>query len=106
MARILIPNYEFVENWSEDQLNNFVTTPMGLPHAIMNIVRKVYPNINTLRLIARINNPNLKGLDQEERAVTYKLSLHDAREYHIDYALEFLEKYPQFKPMIKGVEEV
>ena len=25
MARILIPNYEFVENWSEDQLNNFVT---------------------------------------------------------------------------------
>ena len=60
MTRILIPNYEFVENWSEDQLNNFVTTPMGLPHAIMNIVRKVYPNINTLRLIARINNPNLK----------------------------------------------
>jgi hypothetical protein len=45
-------------------------------------------------------------LDQEERAVTYKLSLHDAREYHIDYALEFLEKYPQFKPMIKGVKEV
>ena len=76
MVRRLIPNYEFVENWSEDQLNNFVTTPMGLPHAIMNIVRKVYPNINTLRLIARINNPNLKGLDQEERAVTYKLSLH------------------------------
>ena len=59
-----------------------------------------------MRLIARINNPNLKGLDQEERAVTYKLSLHDAREYHIDYALEFLEKYPQFKPMIKGVKEV
>ena len=66
MPRILIPNYEFVESWSEDQLNNFVTTPMGIPHAIMNIVCKVYPNINTLRLIAHINNPNLKGLDRRK----------------------------------------
>ena len=106
MTRILIPNYEFVENWSEDQLNNFVTTPMGLPHAIMNIVRKVYPNINTLRLIARINNPNLDSLDQYERAETYNLSFDDAMDYHINYALDFLEKYPQFKPIIKGVKEV
>ena len=105
MARILIPNYEFVKNWSEDELNDFLTTPAGIPHELMHIVRKVYPNINTLRLEARINNPNLKGLDQEERAITYKLSLHDARDYHISYALEFLEKYPQFKPMIKGVKE-
>ncbi|MBR5503801.1 MAG: hypothetical protein IKV87_05105 [Methanobrevibacter sp.] len=106
MGRILIPNYEFVENWSEDQLNDFLTTPAGLPHKLMHIVRKVYPNINYLRGIARSENPNLRGLDQEERAVTYKLPIHDARKYHIDYALDFLEKYPQFKPMIKGVKEV
>ena len=39
MAKILIPNYEFVENWSEDQLNDFLTTPSGLPNRLMMIVR-------------------------------------------------------------------
>ena len=106
MARILIPNYEFVENWSEDQLNDFLNTPAGLPHELMGIARKVYPDINTLRLIARINNPNQKGLDQEEKAATYSLSVSEALDYEVQYALEFLEKYPQFKPMIKGVKEV
>ncbi|WP_265101234.1 hypothetical protein [Methanobrevibacter ruminantium] len=41
MARILIPNYEFVKNWSEDELNDFLTTPAGIPHELMHIVRKV-----------------------------------------------------------------
>ncbi len=106
MAKILIPNYEFVENWSEDQLNDFLTTPSGLPNRLMMIVRKVYPNINTLRLKASIDNPNFESLDQDERAITHKMSIDDAMEYKIQYALDFLEKYPQFKPMIKGVKEV
>ena len=106
MVRMLIPNYEFVENWSEDQLNYFLNTPAGLPNRLMMIVRKIYPNINALRGMARINNPNLESLDQEERAVTHKMSIDDSMDYKIQYALEFLEKYPQFKPMIKGVKEV
>ena len=106
MTRILIPNYEFVENWSEDELNDFLTTPSGIPHEIMGIVRKVYPDINTLRLKASIDNPNLDSLDQYERAETYNLSFDDAMDYYINYALDFLEKYPQFKPIIKGVKEV
>ena len=75
MAKILIPNYEFVENWSEDQLNDFLTTPSGLPNRLMMIVRKVYPNINTLRLKASIDNPNFESLDQDERAITHKMSI-------------------------------
>ena len=106
MVKMLIPNYEFVENWSEDQLNDFLNTPAGLPNRLMMIVRKIYPNINALRGRARINNPNLESLDQEERAVTHKMSIDDSMEYKIQYALDFLEKYPQFKPIIKGVEEV
>lgn len=109
MVRKLIPNYEFVENWSEDQLNEFITIPAGLPHELMNIVRKAYPEINILRGVARINHPNLIGLDQEERAITHKLSMdkyEEVIEFKVQYALDFLEKYPQFKPMIKGVREV
>lgn len=27
MVEKLIPNYDFVKNWSEDQLRDFITTP-------------------------------------------------------------------------------
>ena len=109
MVKQLIPNYEFVENWSEDQLKDFITTPSGLPHRLMDIVREVYPEINILRGLARINHPNLKGLDQEERAITHKFNINqieESNEFSINYALDFLENYPQFKPMIKGVKEI
>lgn len=51
MVEKLIPNYDFVKNWSEDQLRDFITTPSGLPHRLMSIVREVIPNIDRLRLI-------------------------------------------------------
>lgn len=104
----LIPKYDFVKNWSEDQLRDFITTPSGLPHRLMSIVREVIPNINRLRLIQYIEHPEFESLDQDERAVTYRLKYEgkhkEAREYHIQYALDFLDKYPQFKPMVKIVE--
>ena len=37
MAEKLIPNYEFVKNWSEDQLRDFITTPSGLPYRLMKL---------------------------------------------------------------------
>ena len=57
---------------------------------------------------ARVNNP--KGMDQEERAIVHqmrndqKYTIEDILDFHTQYALDFLENYPQFKPMIKGVE--
>lgn len=108
IAEKLTPNYEFVKNWSEDQLRDFITTPSGLPHRLMSIVREVIPNINRLRLIQCIEHPEFESLDQNERAVTHRLKYEgkhkEAREYHIQYALDFLDKYPQFKPMIKEVK--
>ena len=34
MVEKLIPKYDFVKNWSEDQLRDFITTPSGLPHRL------------------------------------------------------------------------
>ena len=108
MVEKLIPKYDFVKNWSENQLRDFITTPSGLPHRLMSIVREVIPNINRLRLIQCIEHPEFESLDQNERAVTHRLKYEgkhkEAREYHIQYALDFLDKYPQFKPMVKIVE--
>lgn len=103
----MIPNYDFVKNWSENQLNDSLPHS-GLPHRLMSIVREVIPNINRLRLIQYIEHPEFESLDQDERAVTHRLKYEgkhkEAKEYHIQYALDFLDKYPQFKPMVKIVE--
>ena len=59
---------------------------------------------------ARVNNPKIPGIDQEERTIAYKMrkdpkyTIEDILDFHTQYALDFLEKYPQFKPMIKDVE--
>ena len=76
----------------------------------MDIVQEVIPNINTLRKIAEMDgHPEFASMDREESLITRKLvredKLDEALEYEVQYTLDFLEKYPQFKPMIKSVED-
>lgn len=89
-------------------IKRFITTHSGLPHRLMSIVREVIPNIDRLRLIQYIEHPEFKSLDQDERTVTHRLKYEgkhkEAMEYHVQYALDFLDKYPQLKPMVKIVE--
>ena len=109
MGRILIPNYKFIENWSEDDLNEFINVPSGIPNRLMDIVQEVIPDINVLRLQASINHPELEVMDQEQSIIPRRLvredKLDEALEYEVQYTLDFLERYPQFKPMIKSVED-
>ncbi len=107
MGKVLIPNYDFVESWSEDQLEEFINVPAGIPNYLMDIVQEVIPNINILRKYAAFNHPEFGELDQEQSIISRRLvredKLDEAHEYEIQYTLNFLEKYPQFKPIIKGV---
>lgn len=42
VEKLRVPKYDFVKNWSEDQLRDFITTPSGLPHRLMSIVRDLF----------------------------------------------------------------
>ena len=111
MVKRLIPNYEFVENMPTALFKEFINIPDGLPHVLMGIVRDVIPDVNLIRWEVYNNHPEFIEMDQEERAITHKMrcencTLDDEFNFSTDYALHFLSKYPQFKPMIKGVEEV
>jgi hypothetical protein len=112
MIRRLIPDYEFVENMSRKLFKEFINTPDGLPHDLMSIIREFVPEINSIRSEVCIDHPEFIDMDREERAIAYKMrsnpdyKIDDALDFHTQYALDFLEKYPQFKPMIKGVEVV
>ena len=110
MVRRLIPNYDFIMNVSDDFVNDFINVPIGIPNILMNFLERRDEDIGEKRLMTFINHPERESLDQNERAVTHRLLKEDkfdeALDYHIKYALDFLEKYPQFKPIIKGVKEV
>ena len=110
MIRRLIPDYDFLNKMPRRFFKEFINTPDGLPHDLMGFVRDVIPNVNDRRFDVIIKHPEIEGMDQEERAIAYKMrknpnyTIEDILDFHTQYALDFLEKYPQFKPMIKGVE--
>lgn len=112
MIRRLIPDYDFLGNMSKDFFEEFINTPDGLPYDLLDFVREIIPDVNIIRSEVRVNHPEFGGMDSEERAIAYKMrhdpkyKIGDILDFHTQYALDFLEKYPQFKPMIKGVEEV
>lgn len=111
MVKRLIPNYDFVENMSNELFEEFINTPDGLPNNLMSIIREVIPEVNFIRSEATIIHPEFLEMDQKERAITHRMrrencTMDDEFNFSAQYALDFLDKYPQFKPMIKGVEEV
>ena len=110
MVRRLIPDYDFIMDVDDSFIDNFVNVPSGRPNLLMDFLEKRDNDVTHKRFLTFYNNPEYESLDQDERAVTHRLLKEDkfdeALDYHIKYALDFLEKYPQFKPMIKGVKEV
>ena len=106
MIRRLIPDYDFLNNMPRKFFKEFINTPDGLPHDLMNFVRDVIPDVNVIRFDVITKHPEIEGMDQEERAIAYKMrhnpkyTIEDILDFHTQYALDFLEKYPQFKNVI------
>ena len=110
MVRRLVPDYDFIRNVNDDFIDSFVNVPSGIPTMLMNFLEERDEDIGHKRFLTFFNHPERESLDQDERVMAHKLLKEDkfdeSLDYHVQYALNFLEKYPQFKPMIKGVEEV
>ena len=105
----IVPNYEFLEKWTEKDFEEFISTPSALPYELMGIVAEFFPRTNIRRAYEHEKHPELEHMDLEEGIITRRLVKEDrvkeAIDYHIKHALNFLEKYPQYKPMIKEVKE-
>ena len=103
--RVLIANSEVIdENFIED----FISTPDALPILLMNILDEFDEGIELKRFNIYETHPEFEELDNMEIRLTSELlkkgKYDEAEEFQIDYALDFLNKHPQFKSMIKGVE--
>ena len=103
--RNLIVNSEVID---EDFINEFVRTSEGLPILLMNILDEFDEDIEMKRFNIYTIHPEYEDLDNHEIKVTSKLlkegKSDEAEEFQINYALDFLNRHPQFKPMIDGVE--
>ena len=103
--RNIVANWDVID---EDFINDFINVPDGLPILLMNILDEFDEDIELKRFNIYKIHPEFEELDKYEISITSNLlkegKSSEAEEFQIDYALEFLEKYPQFSSMVKGVE--
>ena len=105
MTKRLVLNYEFIESIDDEFIEEFVNVPSGIPVLLMNILEKVDSNIGLKRMLVYEKHPEYELLDRIERVNAKKLlennKLYESQEYHIKFALDFLEKYPKFNSIFK-----
>lgn len=106
--KVLIANERFLENIDEEFIDSFVSTPAGIPILLMNILDEFVSDIGLKRYYNYQKHPEFEAFDQKEIEITAKLlresKFEEAELFQINYAIEFLEEYPQFRDIIKGVE--
>lgn len=105
MVKKLVVNNKFIDNIDEEFIDDFVNVPSGIPGLLMNILEKIDSDIGMKRMLVFEKHPEYELLDRIERINAKKLlennKLDESQEYHIKFALNFLEKYPKFKHLIK-----
>ena len=103
--RNIVANWDVID---EDFINDFINVPDGLPILLMNILDEFDEDIELKRFNIYKIRPEFEEFDKYEISITSNLlkegKSSEAEGFQIDYALEFLEKYPQFSSMVKGVE--
>ena len=108
MTRIII-NPETINDITPDIINDFVNVPSGIPCLLMNLLEKdVDSDIGLKRLLVYREHPEYELVDRTERVNSKKLlkdnRFDEAVEYHILFALNFLNEYSMFKVFFKIME--
>lgn len=100
----LIVNHDAID---EDLTEKFINMHDGLPVLLMNILDDFDEGIWIRRYELYLKYPELENLDGKEMEITSELlkegKIKEAEDFQINYALDFLDKHPQFKQMIDGV---
>ena len=104
--RVLIVNEEFSP--SREFIDEYVNTPDALPNLLTNILSDFNGDLDMKRISVYHKFPELERMDEIESETTLKLlkegKISEAEDYQIQLVLDFLDKYPQFRQLISGVE--
>lgn len=104
--RVLIINDEFTP--TSEFIDEYIRTLDGLPNLLSNILSDYDADLDLKRVSLYTQYPYLEEMDEEESRVTLNLlkggRKDEAEDYQIQLVLDFLDRYPQFAPLISGVE--
>ena len=103
-VRRLVHNEDFLRNMSEEFIEKLIRLDEPIPMRIRSMLIDYIPNFNWRRSNFIGENEEFISKVREERFIARKLSPIDASEYHNDLALQFIEKYPEFSPIIKEIQ--
>lgn len=106
--KILIVNEQFVP--SQAFIDEFVNVPEALPNLLTNVLMDFDADLDMKRMRVYEKCPHLEKEDEKESEVTLNLLKEgrktEANNFQVDFAIDFLRRYPQFKPMVDGVDTV
>lgn len=104
--RVLIINEEFEP--SSGFIDEYISTQDALPNLLTAVLSEYDCDLDLKRIALYAEFPNLQKEDERESEVTLNLLREgrkdEAEDYQIRMVLEFIEKHPQFKPLVSGVE--
>lgn len=102
--RSLIRDENFLQSMPQSLMNELISINDPIPTRIKSMVMDYCFEFNLRRSIVIEGNEYLKENHRNERMICRKLPALESREYHNEFALDFIRKYPQFKPIISYVK--
>ena len=105
-VRCLIRNEDFLINMSEDYIEKLINLDEPIPMRIKAMVIDYIPNFNIRRSDFVGEDEEFISKIREERFISRELDTLEASEYHNDLALEFIDRHPEFAPIIKEIKYI
>lgn len=103
-VRSLIFDREFLKNADDSFLEKILYLNEPIPMNLKMVVMDYIPNFNDKRLAVFGHDKNFMKQIRKERLISRKLNPIEAREYHNDLVLNFINKHSEFAPLIKEVK--
>lgn len=105
-VRALKSDDKFLENMPQELMDELINLREPIPMRIRVMVMDYCPNFNRKRSDVVGEDEKLIKDIRQERVVAKSLEGVKTREYHNNLALEFIEKHPQFAPIIKEIKYI
>lgn len=101
--RSLIRDEQFLQTMPYSLMDELISIEEPIPMRIKSMVMDYCFDFNLRRVLVIEDNEYLKENHRNERMICRKLPPAESREYHNEFALDFIRKYPQFQPIISHV---
>ena len=104
-VKLLIFDENFIQN-NPDIIGSLTSLKEPIPMKIHEIINDYYPNFNKERNLLFGDDKKFMDEVREERLNARRLNPIESREYHNEFALQFIENHPEFAQIIKEVRYI